>query len=364
MIQKFLFQRTLFFVYLAALFFVGMYPMTLTFRSGHGDLAIHILLFLLLAHFFITTAPKKNSFLYNFSILISIAALHEGSQYFLSYRDASWLDFAADTVGILTVLIIPSWRDSMKILFAKDYVTIGNILTGFSASILALQGHLQLAMYFIPLAFVFDRMDGEVAKWTGRTNKFGAEFDNMADLISYSVAPAFIVYAFYLKINVYFAVAMGLIPLTTGCIRFARNNTYTIKYPGFWLGLPRPVSAFFTAALLGSHLQYLPYFTIVSVPIVVLINFGNLSFFPFMAHYGRKFTPALKFFMIAGGILMIAGVGATLLTGEPWLLDVLLLEMSVYTFLTRFLLKSKEFDKLPEYVKEVNEMIDEDLGIK
>ncbi|MCK5809085.1 CDP-alcohol phosphatidyltransferase family protein [bacterium] len=362
--RKILFNRGLFLIYLIALFVIGVYPLPLSYHTSHGDLAIHIYLFLLLAHFFVTTAQKRHSFFYNFSILVSIAAIHEGAQLFLSYRHASWLDFGANIVGILTVLLIPEWRNALKILFAKDYVTIGNIFVGFSASLLALQGHLQMAMYFIPLAFVFDHMDGKVAKWTGRTNKFGAEFDNMADLISYSVAPAFIVYAFYLKVNVYFAVIMGAIPLITGCIRFARNNTYTIKYPGFWLGVPRPVSAFFLVAVLGSHLQYLPYFKIAAVPLVVIISYGNLSFFPFMAHYGRKFTFALKFFTIAGGILMLAGIVATVVTGEPWLLDVLLLEMSVYTFFTRFLLRSKEFEKLPHYIKEVDEMMNKDLGIK
>lgn len=364
MIKKLLYHRALFWMYLTALFFVGLYPMPIGGSIRHGDLAVHILLFLFLAHFFVTTAPKKHSFFFNLFVLTTIAIVHEGSQYFFPYRHLSLLDFGANMVGILTVLIVPEWRSALKVLFAKDYVTIGNILVGFVASLLALHGHLQIAMYCIPLAFVFDHMDGKVAKWTGRTNKLGAEFDNIADLVSYSMAPAFIVYAFYLRINPYFALGMGMLPLVTGSIRFARNNTYVIKYPGFWLGLPRPVSAFFLVAVLGSHLQYLPYFTIISVPLVVLISYGNLSFFPFMAHYGRKFTPALKFFMTAGGLLMVAGFVATLVTGEPWLLDVLLLEMTVYTFLTRFLLQSKEYDKLPAYIKEVDEMIDKDLGIQ
>ncbi len=356
-------KRTLFWLYLLALFFVGIYPFKSPNLTNHSDLAVHIFLFLVLAHFFVTTAPRRRPFLFNLIILVGIAALHEGSQLFIPYRTTSLLDFGADIVGILTVLIIPDWRDALKILFTKDYVTVGNILVGFSAAVLALDGHLQLAMYFIPLAFIFDHMDGRVAKWTGRTNKFGSEFDNMADLISYSVAPAFIVYAFYRPLNPYFALFMGVIPLVTGCIRFARNNTYAIKYRGFWLGVPRPVSAFFIVSFLGSHLQHLPYFPVIAVPIVVLMSYGNLSFFPFMAHYDRTFSGLLKFFAAAGALLMIGSIVATIVTGEPWLLDVLLLEMGVYTFFTRFLLSEKEFDALPEYLKSVDNKMNGDLGI-
>ena len=364
MIKRLLQEKAIFIIYLIALFSAGLYPVPLKYSTSHGDLAIHLLLFIMLAHFFITTSVKKHSFIYNFSILFLIAALHEGLQFFSPHRHVSWLDFGANIIGILTVLLVAGWRNALKLIFIKDYVTIGNIMVGFSASLLALQGHLQLAMYCIPLAFVFDHMDGKVAKWTGKTNKFGSEFDNMADLISYSVAPAFIVYAFYLRINIYFAFIMGSLPLITGCIRFARNNTYTIKYPGFWLGIPRPVSAFFIVAVLGSHLQYLPYFSIISVPLIVLITYGNLSFFPFMAHYGRTFTIWLKLFTVAGAILMLVAIFATIVTKGPWLLDVLLLEMTVYTFFTRFLLRSKEFDKLPEYIESVDKMMNEDLGIK
>ncbi len=250
----------------------------------------------------------------------------------------------------------------MRIIHLKDLVTIGNIAVGILASILAMQGDVQLACYFIPLAFVFDHMGGKVAKWTGMTNRFGAELDNIADLISYSVAPTFIIYAWYKDISPVLAFIMGMLPITFGSIRFARNNVYKIKFPGFWLGFPRPVSAFFMVSFIGSHLQNIPYFHYLAIPVLILLAYANLSFFPFLAHYNRKFTFALKFFMVLAVLLLVGGLIATIITHEPYLMDAVFIEMFVYTFFTFLLLKPGELDGLPEYVKQVNKMISEDMN--
>ncbi len=259
----------------------------------------------------------------------------------------------------------------MRIVHLKDLVTVGNIGVGLLISVLALSGSFQLACYMIILAFVFDHMDGKVAKWTGMTNRFGKELDNIADLISYSVAPAFVVYAYFsyhaplfssTVMNNITAFIMGMMPLSFGCIRFARNNTYDISYPGFWLGFPRPVSAFYIIALLGCHLSALPFYNILAVPAVILLSYANLSFYPFMAHYGRRFPTSLILILSLAVVIMIFSFAASIVTLEPWVLDALLFEMIVYTFFQFIYIEKGELSGKKEFVKEIEKKISQDMN--
>ncbi len=258
----------------------------------------------------------------------------------------------------------------MRIIHLKDLVTLGNIGVGLLISILALKGYFQLSCYFIIMAFVFDHMDGKVARWTKMTNKFGKELDNIADLISYSVAPAFVVYAYFSYFNPIFSVTllneifaffMGMMPLSLGCVRFARNNVYNINYPGFWLGFPRPVSAFYIISFLGCHLGSLPYYNYLSVVAVMLLSYSNLSFYPFMAHYGRKFPKSLLICLGLAAILIATSFIASLITLKPWVLDALLFEMLVYTFFQFIYIDKKELAGKTEFVKNIQDKIAEDM---
>ena len=60
-------------------------------------------------------------------------------------------------------------------------------------------GQINLALMFILLACIFDLFDGRVARWGGAESPFGREFDSLADLISFGVAPAFLVHRIVLR---------------------------------------------------------------------------------------------------------------------------------------------------------------------
>ena len=67
--------------------------------------------------------------------------------------------------------------------------TIGNIFFGFFAIILALRGRFLWAAGCILIAAVVDNLDGRIARMTGTESDFGREFDSLADVISFGVAP-------------------------------------------------------------------------------------------------------------------------------------------------------------------------------
>lgn len=110
-----------------------------------------------------------------------------------------------------------------------DLFTIANGCCGISAVFHAMQyvedragWHLALAVALIPLAIVFDVLDGRIARWRHDASPLGRELDSLADVISFGVAPAALAYGIGLRhaldqaMLIYFAVC--------GLSRLARYN--------------------------------------------------------------------------------------------------------------------------------------------
>ena len=83
-----------------------------------------------------------------------------------------------------------------------DWLTLANAMCGMGAVFLSMRAlqddnprHLLWGMSLIPLAFVFDALDGRVARWRQSASTLGRELDSLADVISFGVAPAALAYA-------------------------------------------------------------------------------------------------------------------------------------------------------------------------
>ena len=77
-------------------------------------------------------------------------------------------------------------------------LTTGNLFCGFYAIIRAAESRYTEAAVAIFVAMVMDMLDGKVARLTKTTTQFGVEFDSLADVVSFGVAPAFMLYMFAL----------------------------------------------------------------------------------------------------------------------------------------------------------------------
>src|SRR6476660_921405 len=69
-------------------------------------------------------------------------------------------------------------------------LTLGNLFCGYACVVYAMRGEYQTAAPFIGFAIVLDMLDGRIARLTGTTSDFGVEFDSLADVISFGIAPA------------------------------------------------------------------------------------------------------------------------------------------------------------------------------
>lgn len=203
----------------------------------------------------------------------------------------------------------------------KDLMTVGNIMGGLVASFISTEGmrasspqeaktYVFWAGVSILVAYLFDSLDGVIARALHQQNKFGGEFDNVADLVAYSIAPGFIIYLTYRQIvfpglgmdptwSMLGAIVLGSIPPVFGCLRFARFNTFHYDVEGFWLGYPRPASALLLVSMVESELFYFNHWMqLAGIAVIIAIGFMNVSLFPYIGHHGRRFSRHLGWILI------------------------------------------------------------------
>jgi len=132
-----------------------------------------------------------------------------------------------------------------------NFITLLNLLAGCLAIVAVANGELTHASWWIILAAVLDLLDGAVARLTGSVSAIGKQLDSLADVVSFGVAPGFIIYALLnIAVNIYYpenevmqylAYAGILIPVFAA-LRLARFNTDPGQEKNF-IGLPTPAAA-------------------------------------------------------------------------------------------------------------------------
>ncbi len=114
--------------------------------------------------------------------------------------------------------------DYMKL---ADIVTMLNAASGLMAIWFSLSGDFSLASVFLVLAFVFDSLDGVVARATGGGNDFGLELDSLADVLAFAAAP--FVFGVMISRNIV-TLTTGIFFALCGILRLARFNITHLKY--------------------------------------------------------------------------------------------------------------------------------------
>jgi len=132
------------------------------------------------------------------------------------------------------------------------------MLSGFMSVIFAVQNKdFVLASWMILLAGFLDAIDGKVARITNSSSKFGVEYDSLADVVSFGVAPSLIIYEYFLHSWSMVGMLISFFPLLFGSIRLARFN---VQVTGFskshFNGLPIPGSAI----AIASYILFMDYF--------------------------------------------------------------------------------------------------------
>lgn len=123
--------------------------------------------------------------------------------------------------------------------------TLGNMLFGFSSVLLSFQGVFTTAAIFIAISIVLDICDGAVARAVGAITPFGLQFDSLADLISFGIAPAVLVYTWALPAYPVWAWFGAMFWLSCAAYRLARFNVTIdpLADKRYFVGLASPSAA-------------------------------------------------------------------------------------------------------------------------
>jgi len=119
-----------------------------------------------------------------------------------------------------------------------------NLFSGFLAIIQASEGRFTYAAWLIVLAAFFDLLDGFTARLAHAQSEFGIQLDSLSDVVSFGVAPSFLVYRFGLDQFGMPGLMIAALPAICGAVRLARfNTTANGGKRSYYEGLPIPVQA-------------------------------------------------------------------------------------------------------------------------
>src|SRR5689334_18153198 len=123
-------------------------------------------------------------------------------------------------------------------------LTMGNMFCGYACIVHAMRSEFHAAAAFIGIAIILDMLDGRVARMTGTTSAFGLEFDSLADVVSFGVAPAVMSFAWGLQPLGRLGWAAGFLFVAAAAVRLARFNIQSgSQDKRYFVGMPSPPAA-------------------------------------------------------------------------------------------------------------------------
>jgi CDP-diacylglycerol--serine O-phosphatidyltransferase len=135
-------------------------------------------------------------------------------------------------------------KRSRGIFLLPSLLTTGNLFCGFFALLLTVENRYTEAALAIFVAMIMDLLDGRVARLMKATSQFGLEFDSLADVVSFCVAPAFLIYSFALSVLARPAWFGAFLFVICGALRLARFNIHTGTVDRrYFVGLSTPAAA-------------------------------------------------------------------------------------------------------------------------
>jgi CDP-diacylglycerol---serine O-phosphatidyltransferase len=191
-------------------------------------------------------------------------------------------------------------------------ITSIGLLAGFYSAISSMAGHFELAAVMIAIAFICDGLDGRVARLSRTSTQFGVEYDSLADVVAFGMAPAMLAYNWALQPIGTLGVAVSGLFVVCAALRLARFNVQTASLDKRrFVGLPVPGAA---AMIAGLALAY-SYFDLSSpralctamVPITLALGGLMISRVPYPSFKGIDFRKRAPLELMIG-VLMVAAL--------------------------------------------------------
>lgn len=209
--------------------------------------------------------------------------------------------------------------------FKKGVYLLPNLMTsaslfgGFYSIIASLDGHFDRAAIAILISGVLDGLDGRIARLTGSSSKFGVEYDSLADLVAFGLAPGVLIFTWALRPFGRYGWLAAFLYVVSGALRLARFNVQitTIESKRF-NGLPIPAAAALVSTTvllffyLGRGEEIAKHITILIV--VYLLAFLMISNVKYYSFKELNLSQRMPFRLLVGLIFLLIVIAA-----EPYL---------------------------------------------
>lgn len=243
-----------------------------------------------------------------------------------------------------------------KIYLLPNLMTAGNLFCGFAATLKMLQGALlqasnpdaaatlfHTAIWYILGACIFDLLDGRLARLGGQDSAFGREFDSLADIVSFGLAPALMVYRIVLIDFPRAGWVVAFVYLLCGALRLARFNCIAAAGGSSgknFRGFPIPAAAGLIASLtlfilwwFGERDHSIGRWKWVLPPLMLFLSFMMFSGFSYPSFKGINWrtTRSVPRFLIIAMVLIFTALN------YEWMPAILFIAYLLYGFFRPFL---------------------------
>ncbi len=269
-------------------------------------------------------------------------------------------------------------EQSPRIYLLPNLMTAGNLLCGFVAVLKIVEGALlqnvdpkqaaerfEFAILLILTACIFDALDGRLARLGGHESAFGREFDSLADIVSFGVAPALMVYKVVLIEFPTLGWIVASLYLLCGALRLARFNCLAASSPTTaskeFRGFPIPAAAGLTASLtlfmlwLAESERQLGRWKWVLPALLIFLSFMMFSRFQYPSFKGLNWRTTRS---IPRFIAIVLVLGFTILE-YYWMPAVIFLAYLLYGFTRPFLSRRMQQEIEEEILEEEEAPADE-----
>ena len=179
-------------------------------------------------------------------------------------------------------------RMKKGIYLLPNLFTSASLFCGFYSIIASFKEYFVSAAAAIFVAWIFDGLDGRVARLTNTTSKFGAEYDSLADVIAFGVAPALLAYSWSLSIYGKLGWIVAFLFVLCGALRLARYNIQIgLIESTVFNGLPIPAAALVVATTViffdwtGAEGKFQNVFIMIFVVILSLLMVSSVKYYSF-----------------------------------------------------------------------------------
>lgn len=194
-------------------------------------------------------------------------------------------------------------------------LTLANMFCGYACIVYAMRGEFAAAAPFIGFAMVLDMLDGRIARMTGATSDFGIELDSLADVISFGMAPAILVFTWGLEPLGRIGWAAGFLYVAAAALRLARFNIQAGSHDKrYFVGMPSPAAAAVPAATVFAYpwgfqtaSEALPVLAIVIVPALLMVSTVRFRSFKTVDLQARR----------SYSVLLFGALGLALVAAHP-----------------------------------------------